>query len=75
MKLESGQSTQYQVSGRCEEIRKLRKVNPDNLEMKNVLIAAYYFPPYALVSNVQFDRPGHTTGLPELFREPLNSNK
>jgi len=31
----------------------LSDVNPDNLEMKNVLIAAYYFPPYALVSSVR----------------------
>ena len=31
----------------------MSEVNSDNLEMKNVLIAAYYFPPYALVSSVR----------------------
>jgi glycosyltransferase involved in cell wall biosynthesis len=44
---------QVNASGKWEEIRKLSDVNPDNLEMKNVLIAAYYFPPYALVSSVR----------------------
>jgi glycosyltransferase involved in cell wall biosynthesis len=51
--LESGQPAQDQAPGRREGIGKLSETNPDNPEMKNLLIAAYYFPPYALVSSVR----------------------